>query len=251
MSSYSRINATACFLPILFPCVKLSPGIILTPSQPPDPRQRHPSTSTSFHLPSFHVVIVFLLSAVQTISSIALTLIHSYKRAVHGIQIVNQHHNLRHSDSSSIEPSPTPSSPASPSPGSQPSTVVTDDKADLAAHTQSFTSDHSPLLPGADNQIPYKFDLIDDDLTSSSLSVPLLQPRPAPPPPPHYPLPAALTRPRPAPTGLARAPVALFVELLTLKTRYAGSAVALLTGMLQAGFAPFLDRFLSSCLFYR
>lgn len=212
---------------------------MLTPSQPPDPHEPQSGAPASFHLPSFHNIIVFLLSAVQTISSIALTLIHSYKRAVHGIQIINQHHYLRHPNSNPSKPSPVPSPPT-------PSTPVTAGEKDIhLSHAHSVISDHSPTLSGAENPLVTSTTaLTDNGLSSSVPFVPHLQlpPSPSPPPPPHYPLPAALTRLRPAPTDLAQAPVKLFVELFTLRRRYAGSAVALLIEMLQAGFTPFLDR---------
>ncbi|EIM83390.1 uncharacterized protein STEHIDRAFT_101584 [Stereum hirsutum FP-91666 SS1] len=220
--------------------------------EPPDPHQPHPGSSTSFHLPSFHTIIVFFLSAIQTISSIALTLIHSYKRAVHGIQMVNQHHNFRHQGS---KPSSVPSPSTVPSPVDRtPSTVKIDEKATPVTQTQSFISDHSPLLHGVENPVIHAIDLTDNGLSTSRPPVPPVQPPPpppppSPPPPPHYPLPAALTRLRPAPTDLGRAPVALFVELLTLRRRYAGSAMASLLEMLQAGFTRFLDRLLPYVLY--
>lgn len=230
-----------CQLPSPRTLYRLDELPALTPLQPPG--SLSPSTATSsYHLPSMHTIIVFFLSAIQSISSIALALINSYKHAMHGIQVVNHHHTLRHPlmPSSSKNP-PSDSSPvSSTSPHATPpySLPITSIPKEQPTNLHRHPSDSSPAFPGVDKPTTYP------DLSSEPTDPALMPPtRLSPPPPPQYPLPAALTRPHPPPTDLARAPVALFTEMLTLRRRHASSGLASLLDMLQAGFAPFLDRY--------
>ncbi|ETW87481.1 hypothetical protein HETIRDRAFT_469562, partial [Heterobasidion irregulare TC 32-1] len=76
--------------------VKPPEQLLLSPAPSiPDPASSTPASG----LPSLHTLLVFFLSAVQSVSTAALTLVHLYKQTLHTIQQVNQ---------SSRPPSPGP-----------------------------------------------------------------------------------------------------------------------------------------------
>lgn len=111
----------------------------LTVSKSPDPPSRlNPNSSL---LPSFHTIIVSFLSAVQAISSTALTLIHIYKRTVHTIKRVHKS-PLTRTPSRPLETNP-PSSPSSPE--SPPTPGSPSPAASVAASVGSHLS--SPDTP--------------------------------------------------------------------------------------------------------
>ncbi|KAI0307599.1 PXA domain-containing protein [Multifurca ochricompacta] len=146
----------------------------------PDPPSRF--NTNSFAFPSFHTIIVIFLSAVQTVSSTALSIIQIYKRTVNTIK-----------DMPPASPSfrETPPTPRLPSPSDS-----------VASHSNNLgTPPHMPKLASA------------------------------------------------SPHNLARPLLLLVAELLSLRSRFSGTALLFLCDALISIFAPFLDRLLPLFLY--
>ncbi|KAH9056994.1 PXA domain-containing protein [Lactarius vividus] len=169
-----------------------------------------PNTNSSV-FPSFHTIIVLFLSAVQSISSTALSVIHIYKQTVNTIKRV---HNSPHTPAVrtvpyvseddvrppvSVSPPETPSTPSFPTPSDS---VVA-----------SLTS--QPINAGTSSP------------TRTTVSA----------------------APSPSPPNLARPSLLLIGELLSLRSRFTGSALLFLCDALIGVFASFLDRLLPLLLY--
>jgi len=177
----------------------------LTTCKPPDPPSRF-NTNSSF-VPSLHTIIVSFLSAVQAISSTALSIIQIYKRTVHTIKTVHNSppyippHSVVHASHQVPETttalSPSPSSPESPSTPREPSPS----QSSLSSHRNNANSP------------------------------------PRTPPPPT----------RAHPHNLARPLLLLIAELLSLPTRFSGAMLLFLCDALISAFASFFDRYVTTC----
>lgn len=157
--------------------------------------------------PSFHTVIVLFLSAVQSISSTALSVIHIYKQTVSTIKRV---HN-------SPPPPPPPVSPTSP--------YVSEDDTRPPA---SATPPETPSTPN----FPTPSDSAVASLSPISAETPhATQTNSAP------------SYPHSTPPNLARPGLLLVAELLSLRSRFTGAALLFICGALTGAFASFLDRY--------
>ncbi|KAH9043720.1 PXA domain-containing protein [Lactarius pseudohatsudake] len=185
------------------------------PLRPPDPPPSRLNTNSSA-FPSLHTIIVLFLSAVQSISSTALSVIHVYKQTVNTIKRV---HNSPHTPAArtapyvseddvrppaSASPPETPSTPSFPTPSDS---VV----ASLASQPINAGTSSSPTRTTTVSAAP----------SSHSAS------------PPH----------------LARPSLLLIGELLSLRSRFTGSALLFLCDALIGAFASFLDRLLPLLLY--
>ncbi|KAH9176927.1 PXA domain-containing protein [Lactarius sanguifluus] len=183
------------------------------PLRPPDPPPSRLNTNSSA-FPSFHTIIVLFLSAVQSISSTALSVIHIYKQTVNTIKRV---HNSPHTPAArtapyvseddvrppaSASPPATPSSPSFPTPSD--SVVASLTSQPINAGTSSPTRTTVCAAPSS-----------------------------------HY----------PSPPNLARPGLLLIAELLSLRSRFTGSALLFLCDALIGAFASFLDRLLPLLLY--
>ncbi|KAH8998740.1 PXA domain-containing protein [Lactarius hatsudake] len=173
------------------------------PLRPPDPPPSRLNTNSST-FPSFHTIIVLFLSAVQSISSTALSVIHIYKQTVNTIKRV---HNSPHTPAARTAPYVSEDDPSPPETPSTPSFPTPSDSA-VASLTNAGTS--SP--------------------TRTTLSAA---------PSPHY----------ASPPNLARPSLVLIAELLSLRSRFTGSALLFLCDALIGAFASFLDRLLPLLLY--
>ncbi|KAH8991996.1 hypothetical protein EDB92DRAFT_1859324, partial [Lactarius akahatsu] len=180
------------------------------PLRPPDPPPSRLNTNSSA-FPSFHTIIVLFLSAVQSISSTALSVIHIYKQTVNTIKRV---HNSPHTPAARTAPYVSEDGvrpPASVSPPETPSTPNFPTPSDSAV--ASLTS--QPINAGAT-----------PSPTRTTVSA-------APSSPPN----------------LARPSLLLIGELLSLRSRFTGSALLFLCDALIGAFASFLDRLLPLLLY--
>jgi hypothetical protein len=176
-------------------------------------------------VPSLHTIIVSFLSAVQAISSTALSLINIYKRTVHTIKKV---HNTPPPHTS------PPQSPTRPSP-------------DASAETTPAPSPPTPEAPSTPS-VPSPSQSVAASVDS--------HPNVGTPPPTSPLLPT-----RAPPRNLTRPSLLLFAELFSLPTRFAGMALLFICDALVTAFSSFLDRygrppstfpvFLSLCLINR
>ena len=180
-----------------------APG--LTARKAPDPPSRY--TANSSTVPSLHTIIVSFLSAVQAISSTALSIINIYKRTVHTIKKV---HN-----SPPPHTSP-PQSPTRPSP-------------DASAETTPAPSPPTPEAPSTPS-VPSPSQSVAASVDS--------QPNVGTPPPTPPLLPT-----RAPPHNLTRPSLLLFAELFSLPTRFAGMALLFICDALATAFSSFLDRY--------
>jgi hypothetical protein len=183
---------------------------ILSLVKPPDPPSRF-QTNASF-VPSMHTIIVSFLSAVQTISSTALFIIHIYKRTVHTIKSVHNSPTVHlPPPQSPIRTLHSPHAPENiPEPMLPPSPSILE--------TPSTPRDPSP---------------------SQTISVSIgSQPNNADTPPPTPPPPTSAL-----PHNLARPSVLLISELFSLPARFSGAALLFICDALISAFAPFLDRY--------
>ncbi|THH16758.1 hypothetical protein EW146_g3926 [Bondarzewia mesenterica] len=181
---------------------------LVKPIKPPDPKP-----TTTFSIPSFHTLIVFFLSAVQSISTVALTLIHLYKQTLHTIKLVNH---------SSRPPSPATSPPISRSLSDAPVPPPLPDESPATVESPAIT-------PPSPSPVPS---------TNSILgSIPTFT-TPSPPPSLHQPA-----------RDLARPLTTLAIELLTLRSRFASTVLSTLIEMLISTFTPFLDCLLPYMLY--
>ncbi len=189
--------------------VALSIPLGLTVSKPPDPPSRLNTNSSVF--PSFHTIIVLFLSAVQSISSTALSVIHVYKQTVNTIKRV---HNSPH---------------APPQPAVRASPYVSEDEP---RPLESVSPPETPSTPS--------FPTPSDSVVASLASHPINAGTPSPtrttvsaPPSSHY----------ASPPNLARPSLLLIGELLSLRSRFTGGALLFLCDALVGAFASFLDRY--------
>ncbi|KAH9075826.1 PXA domain-containing protein [Lactarius deliciosus] len=179
------------------------------PLRPPDPPPSRPNTNSSA-FPSFHTIIVLFLSAVQSISSTALSVIHIYKQTVNTIKRV---HNSPHTPAARTAPYVSEDDvrpPASASPPETPSTPSFPTPSDSVVASLTNVGTASP--------------------TRTTVSAA---------PSPHY----------ASPPNLARPSLVLIAELLSLRSRFTGSALLFLCDALIGAFASFLDRLLPLLLY--
>ena len=212
--------------------------LLLSPAPSiPDPASSTPASGP----PSLHTLLVFFLSAVQSVSTAALTLVHLYKQTLHTIQQVNQSSRPPSPGPASalgVVPSPLqsdqaapgslslPSSPPPPPPPEHPSVPPLSNPSPTPAFcTSPLSTSHAPLPPLSPSPPP--------SLSPYSSSAPSPQPSPSP----DAPLPSPQQ-----PHDLARAPLALLATLFSLRDRFAGAALLALLSMLAAACGPFLDR---------
>ncbi|KAI0048407.1 hypothetical protein FA95DRAFT_1605272 [Auriscalpium vulgare] len=186
--------------------------------KPPDPRPRRAVPSSSA-FPSWHTIVVFFLSTIQTISSTALALIAMYKQAVHTIKTVNT-------------PAPTPKPPSAPAPAFAAADIPSEPTSPTSPVTNTMRPP-SPLLlsrsqtsSAAPRSLPSS--------TAESTQQPSI----------------AAVSPLP-PHDLARPLLSLFSELFTLRTRFASNALLVLLSMLTSVTSPFLNRLLPHLLYTR
>jgi hypothetical protein len=154
-------------------------------------------------VPSFHTIIVSFLSAVQAISSTALSIIHIYKRTVHTIKKV---HN-------SPPPYVSPQSPI------RTSSIAPRDIIPMpSSSTPEFPS--TPSTPSPSQSV------------ATSVSSRHANNAATPPPPTSAP-----------PHHIARPSLLLLAELLSLPARFSGAALLFICDALITVFASFLDRY--------
>lgn len=154
-------------------------------------------------VPSFHTIIVSFLSAVQAISSTALSIIHIYKRTVYTIKRV---HN-------SPPPHVPPQSPIR-TPPIAPREIMT---------MPSSSTPESPSTPS----IPSPSQSVATSVSSRHANN-AATPLPPTSAPPHH---------------LARPSLLLLAELLSLPARFSGAALLFICDVLITVFASFLDRY--------
>ena len=158
--------------------------------------------------PSFHTVIVLFLSAVQSISSTALSVIHIYKQTVSTIKRV---HNTP-------PPPPPPVTPTSPS-------VSEDDTRPPASATPPETPS-TPIFPTPSDSAVASLNPISTETphaTQTTVSAP--------------------SCPHSTPPNLARPGLLLVAELLSLRSRFTGAALLFICDAITGAFASFLDRY--------
>jgi hypothetical protein len=157
--------------------------------------------------PSFHTIIVLFLSAVQSISSTALSVIHIYKQTVNTIKRV---HNSPH---------------APPQPAARTSPYVSEDDTRLP---ESASPPETPSTPS----FPTPSDSVVASLVSHPINAGTPQTTVSAPP-------SSLS----SPPNLARPGLFLIAELLSLRSRFTGAALLFLCDALIGTFASFFDRY--------
>ncbi|KAH9049470.1 PXA domain-containing protein [Lactarius hengduanensis] len=185
------------------------------PLRPPDPPPSRLNTNSSA-FPSLHTIIVLFLSAVQSISSTALSVIHIYKQTVNTIKRV---HNSPHTPAARTAPYVSEDDvrpPASASPPETPSTPSFPTPSDSVA--ASLAS--QPVNAGTSSS-PTRTTTVSAAPSSHTAS----------------------------PPNLARPSLLLIGELLSLRSRFTGSALLFLCDALIGAFASFLDRLLPLLLY--
>ncbi|KZT21691.1 hypothetical protein NEOLEDRAFT_1171833 [Neolentinus lepideus HHB14362 ss-1] len=178
-------------------------------SAPPDPLPSRPLFS--LHTLTFQSLVVFFLSAVQSISTLGLTLINAYKQTVHTIKLVNQ------------------SSPSSPAAKLAPvqSDGDPNDSVNASGHSGHMGGNASPA-PSLGSTPKSEYEAILGGPTGQITSA---------------------SSPAEASSNYLDGLLEMLAELLSTHDRFTSSAVMNIVEMVSAAFSPFLDKLLSYMLY--
>ncbi|KAH7920087.1 hypothetical protein BV22DRAFT_1074544 [Leucogyrophana mollusca] len=188
---------------------------LMGPSQDTEPMKlpdSPPTMAPGHRSPvSLHTIIVFFLSAVQSISGACLALINTYKQTVNTIKLVNQ---STHTQPVAQSRPPLTRSPISP----QPIPLST---RTTSGRSMSLSSSYASAAS-----------------STSSLHAPTFPRRPPDPT-------------EQSPRDYVHHPLSLLSEILTIQDRFASSAIMHTLTMIFAFATPFMNRLLSHVLYTR
>lgn len=172
--------------------------------------------------PSFHTIIVLFLSAVQSISSTALSVIRVYKQAVNTIKRVHNSPHPPPPQPAARTPPYVPEDHARPPPSASPPGTPS---------TLNFPTPSDSVVASLGSQHPITINAGTPSPTVSATPSSSHSSSPQPPP------------------NLARPGLLLVGELLALRSRFTGAALLFLCDALVGAFASFLDRLLPLLLY--
>ncbi|KAL0950905.1 hypothetical protein HGRIS_007664 [Hohenbuehelia grisea] len=183
----------------------------------PSPTRAAAPSHSSF---SFHNIVIFVLSAIQSVSGFCLVLVQAYKQAMNTIKLVNQ----------------TPPRSRPPSPYLAPSKEAPYSSIPGASSVPSSSLAPSPIIQHSASNVPIRLHTppISESSSTSSIYLPAV--------------PNSLRQAHPQPDlpadEFARAPLLLLSEIFTTRQRFASSAIMTSTLMLSTSLTSFLDRLL-------